>query len=31
LISLPLFPAMSDGDAADVIDGVNKVLTHYAR
>jgi UDP-4-amino-4,6-dideoxy-N-acetyl-beta-L-altrosamine transaminase len=30
LISLPIFPAMSDQDAEDVIDAVNKVVRHYA-
>ena len=30
-LSLPMFPAMSDGDVRDVIDGVYKVLTGYRR
>ncbi len=29
ILSLPLFPGMSDGDANDVIEAVWKVLTHY--
>lgn len=31
LITLPLFPAMTDGDVDDVIAAVAKVLHHYAR
>lgn len=31
LVTLPLFPAMSDGDADDVIAALGKVLRHYAR
>lgn len=31
IISLPIFPAMSDGDVADVVTGVNKVLEHCRR
>ena len=31
LISLPMFHAMSDGDAEDVIQAVFKVVGHYAR
>jgi dTDP-4-amino-4,6-dideoxygalactose transaminase len=30
-LSLPIFPAMHDGDVRDVIDGVRKVLTRYRR
>jgi perosamine synthetase len=30
LLSLPLFPAMTDQDASDVIEAVHKVLTHDA-
>lgn len=30
-ISLPIFPAMSDGDVRDVIDGVRKVLNRFRR
>ena len=30
-LSLPMFPAMGDGDVRDVIDGVYKVLTGYRR
>jgi len=31
MLSLPLFPAMTDVDADDVIEAVNKVLTHFCR
>jgi perosamine synthetase len=31
IISLPIFPAMTDRDVADVIDGVTKVVRYYAR
>jgi dTDP-4-amino-4,6-dideoxygalactose transaminase len=31
LVTLPLFPAMSDGDHDDVLSALDKVLTHYAR
>jgi len=31
IISLPLFAAMTEGDAADVVAAVNKVLDHYKR
>lgn len=31
LVTLPLFPAMTDGDADDVVTAVAKVLGHYAR
>jgi perosamine synthetase len=31
LLTLPLFPTMSDGDADDVVTAVAKVLGHYAR
>jgi dTDP-4-amino-4,6-dideoxygalactose transaminase len=31
LVTLPLFPAMSDGDQDDVLSALDKVLTHYAR
>jgi len=30
-LTLPLFAAMNDGDVADVITAVDKVLTHYRR
>jgi perosamine synthetase len=30
LLSLPMFPAMTDCDADDVIDAVSKVLTYYS-
>lgn len=30
-LSLPIFPAMRDGDVRDVADGVRKVLTRYRR
>lgn len=30
IITLPLFPMMSEGDAADVIQAVKKVICHYA-
>jgi dTDP-4-amino-4,6-dideoxygalactose transaminase len=29
IISLPIFPSMSDGDINDVITAVKKVLAHY--
>ena len=29
--SLPLYPAMTDGDVADTIAAVTKVITHSAR
>ena len=31
LLTLPLFPAMSEGDVEDVVRAVQKVLGHYAR
>ena len=31
LVTLPLFPAMSDADQDDVLNALDKVLTHYAR
>jgi perosamine synthetase len=31
LLTLPLFPAMTDGDADDVLAAVRKVLAHYLR
>jgi perosamine synthetase len=31
LLTLPLFPGMTDGDVADVITAVGKVLGHYLR
>jgi perosamine synthetase len=31
LVTLPLFPAMSDLDQDDVLSALDKVLTHYAR
>ncbi|GEL78484.1 UDP-4-amino-4,6-dideoxy-N-acetyl-beta-L-altrosamine transaminase [Tenuibacillus multivorans] len=31
IITLPLFPAMSDGDVADVIEAVQKVITYYSK
>jgi dTDP-4-amino-4,6-dideoxygalactose transaminase len=31
LLTLPLFPAMTDADADDVIEGARKVLGYYAR
>ncbi|MCW1713951.1 MULTISPECIES: UDP-4-amino-4,6-dideoxy-N-acetyl-beta-L-altrosamine transaminase [Synergistaceae] len=31
IITLPLFPLMTDSDVADVINGVNKVLNHYRK
>jgi len=31
ILSLPLFAAMTDGDAADVVAAVDKVLGHYRR
>ena len=31
LVTLPLFPAMTDADQDDVLRALDKVLTHYAR
>ncbi len=31
LLSLPMFPAMNDEDVADVIEAVDKVVSHYRR
>jgi perosamine synthetase len=31
IVSLPIFPGMSDADVADVVEAVRKVLGHYAR
>jgi perosamine synthetase len=31
LISLPMFPAMTDGDVCDAIESVRKVVEHYRR
>ena len=31
LLSLPMFPAMSDDDVDDVVEAVNKVVAHYRR
>ena len=31
IVSLPLFPAMTDNDARDVIDAVTKVISYYRR
>ena len=31
LLSLSMFPAMSDKDVADVIEAVDKVVSHYRR
>ena len=31
LVTLPLFPAMSEADQDDVLRALDKVLTHYAR
>jgi hypothetical protein len=31
LLTLPLFPAMSDDDVGSVVDALDKVLTRYAR
>ncbi|HXG87646.1 MAG TPA: UDP-4-amino-4,6-dideoxy-N-acetyl-beta-L-altrosamine transaminase [Vicinamibacterales bacterium] len=31
IITLPLFPAMSDGDVADVVTAVDKVVGHFRR
>ena len=31
LVTLPLFPAMTDNDQNDVLHALDKVLTHYAR
>ena len=31
MLSLPMFPAMSDDDVGDVIEAVEKVVSHYHR
>lgn len=31
LLSLPMFPTMSDGDVDDVVEAISKVLTYYAQ
>ena len=31
IISLPIFPAMTDADAGDVIAAVHKVMDHFTR
>ena len=31
MITLPIFPAMTDGDVDDVIAAVTKVVEHFAR
>jgi len=31
VLSLPMFPAMSDGDVGDVVAAVDKVISHYHR
>jgi perosamine synthetase len=31
LLSLPMFPAMTDDDVADVVEAVDKVISHYRR
>ena len=31
MITLPLFPTMTDQDVADVVAAVGKVLTHFAK
>jgi perosamine synthetase len=31
LLSLPMFPAMTDGDVDDVVTAVDKVVTHYRK
>jgi perosamine synthetase len=31
LLTLPMFPAMSDADVDDVVTALAKVLGHYAR
>jgi perosamine synthetase len=31
ILSLPMFPAMTDDDVLDVIEAVNKVISHYHR
>jgi perosamine synthetase len=31
LLSLPMFPAMSDNDVEDVVEAVDKVVSHYRR
>jgi len=31
LMTLPLFPAMTDDDQADVLRALNKIFAHYAR
>jgi hypothetical protein len=31
VVSLPIYPSMSDGDVADVVDAVRAVVTRYRR
>lgn len=31
MLTIPLFPSMTDGDVEDVVTGVKKVIRHYAR
>jgi dTDP-4-amino-4,6-dideoxygalactose transaminase len=31
MISLPIFPAMTDGDVEDVIAAVTKVVSHFRK
>jgi perosamine synthetase len=31
LLSLPMFPSMTDRDVEDVVSAVSKVLTHYSK
>ena len=31
ILSLPMFPAMSDDDVRDVVEAVEKVISHYHR
>ena len=31
LLSLPMFPAMTDGDVGDVVRAIDKVISHYQR
>jgi perosamine synthetase len=31
ILSLPMFPAMTDDDVCDVVEAVNKVISHYNR
>jgi perosamine synthetase len=31
LLSLPMFPAMSDGDVGQVVEAIDKVVSHYRR